>query len=973
MKKNLYYIVYIGVLMMLLAGCQDEGMFTPEEETSETPVNVSFRVKLGGEEMSRAIGDASLVNELIVGVFQDSKLLKTFTYTRKEGEDKFTDVTIPLFKNQTYDLAFWAQVKDNGIYSINGENFNITIDYSQYKNISLAGTEAFEAFSYVRTGVTVAEPGEPNITLTRPFAQLNVAASEGEIFDNVDATRFTISKVYTSYNPFSGPVGDLVEKEFSFKYINDTPQSTTIGGKNYYYLASAYLLAPEKVGMTGGLYMGNEEYKALNFTELPLAANTRTNIYGDMIQQETMQGWDGITFTEPTDEGLLCEVKPEDMGLEGEVQPNEILHIDTPEELAYCMKNGYPEGIKVIHICSNLNMGGHDWSDLPAPEGMTRSSRSVTPYSIPAGITIVGDSPEGTLPFIVSNITVSSTGLFGDAESLTVKNIIFKNIHVSVQSSHAGVLVGTLKGNSLFQNVTLEECSVGASLNAGGMVGYISRKSEKDRAETLSVSFNGCQVNKTTLTADNTGKFVGLFNGYDNQETLTFDSECTSLGTTENVGSPYREGNESVWQQDNDYASYNDFLGDETYYRGIVTLGENQFAPKWDGTTTIEPLLANPTYDGANAVAGSNKFVVYSPFDLTGVKKKTASPAAIYLKADIDMNGQGADGEYNVPSNFTQSAHTSTDDNVFDPFNYVTTLDGKKSDTENYSIYNLCIEQIEQERAAFILYASGTTTHKNINFRNCQTVAVHKVVTTDAKAYGAILVSNVDATYTMENVHAYDCKVFALQKVGTLGARISGTSTLKNNSVNNCYVENYECMISERFDSGTKEMAGFTARVYADFYPHGEVGGMYGFIQGTSKMTDCNVNSTTVYAYGQNDKKATVEGSGLVQAGIALLGYYLVPGRHVGTMIGNIRATGAVTLTNCKVDGNSECTNRWDKHQWRKQTGGSWLRPTYTYYTYDYIGQAYYVEFVDSKGSVTVDGTALTLGDCKDGTLYGTH
>jgi hypothetical protein len=385
--------------------------------------------------------------------------------------------------------------------------------------------------------------------------------------------------------------------------------------------------------------------------------------------------------------------------------------------------------------------------------------------------------------------------------------------------------------------------------------------------------------------------------------------------------------------------------------------GSNATSGTYKGYEGIYNFYNIGAFDGTNAVAGSNKFAVYSPFDLAGVRKKTASPAAIYLKADIDLNGQGVDGRYNVPSNFTKSDHSSADDIVFNPFSYVTTLDGYRDASTNNSIYNMSIAQIEQERAAFILYASGTTVHKNINFRNCQTVAVHKPVTTDAKAYGAILVSNVDATYTMENVHAYDCKVFALQKIGTLGARISGTSTLKNNSVNNCYVENYECSISERFESGPKEMSGVKIKnVYADFYPHGEVGGMYGFIQGSSSMNNCNVNNTTIHAFGQDDKSAKIQGDGflgsLAAATLQGAGYYLVPGRHVSTMIGNIRATGTVTLTGCSVDANTKCTNRHDKHN----------------NTYNYIGQAYIVKFVDSEGSVTVDSKKLTLADCNKNT-----
>ena len=144
--------------------------------------------------------------------------------------------------------------------------------------------------------------------------------------------------------------------------------------------------------------------------------------------------------------------------------------------------------------------------------------------------------------------------------------------------------------------------------------------------------------------------------------------------------------------------------------------------------------------------------------------------------------------------------------------------------------------------------------------------------------------------------------------------------------------------------------------VYADFYPHGEVGGMYGFIQGSSSMTNLYVNNTIVDAFGQDDKSAKIQGEGFFGSMAALtlqgLGYYLVPGRHVSTMIGNIRATGTVTLTGCSVDANTKCANRHDKHN----------------STYHYIGQAYIVKFLDSEGTVTVDGTKLTLADCNKNT-----
>lgn len=281
--KKIYNIIYIGILMLLLAGCQDEGMYIPETDGDE-PVYVTYRVSMGDKTLSRAIGDAKKVNELKVGVFQNNQLLKIFTYDKDENSESFTNVTLPLLKHETYDLVFWAQKENNGIYTID-ENFNITIDYAKYTDISLVGTEDFEAFTVVKKGVSVAKPGETSITLTRPFAQLNIAANEEGIFNEVNKVSFTINKVYKKFHPLTGVGPEMIENQvFSFSQSEqdiENKQAITIDEANYYYLASAYLLVPDIVSLTGGLYKGTELVKEVNVTELPLQANCRTNIYGE--------------------------------------------------------------------------------------------------------------------------------------------------------------------------------------------------------------------------------------------------------------------------------------------------------------------------------------------------------------------------------------------------------------------------------------------------------------------------------------------------------------------------------------------------------------------------------------------------------------------------------------------------------------------------------------------------------------------
>ena len=866
------------------------------------------------ESVTKAIGDGSQVDQLLVHVYEEgSDQFEEKTYDIESCQVK-EEVKIPFFYGKKYKVYFWAYKSGNDSpYTVSdiGLKGGVSVDYPE-NELGYDALESLDAF-YAVSDVDLSNGNTADVNLTRPFAQVNLVADKDELAAaQASKVEFTIN-VAKTFNLSSNEVGDTEEQTFSFT-STDNFQSTDELGENV-YLGTTYLFVPSSEKVTGKvkLYAGDNVLKSAEDIEIPLVGNKRTNLVFSGFQISVPE-WDSSKETVPGEsDGWIT--------------------ITEPEQLAALLMAGTTENTQV-RIGSTLNM-----------EKMPQDVKNQIVGKSFSSLTLDGNG------LTIKNF--SAPAFFANAAGLTVSNLVLDNFKVE-GNGHVGTLVNTLKGSSTFTNVTVSNSSATTSNGAaGGVVGYIVRNTPTSRSESVSVSFDNCDLSAVTATGSLTdGKFVGRLSGYDNGEVVTFTTTCSAKGGNSSSMSKYVSSNLACWLTDAERSAFNGWIGDEVYYRGKVSYGDTRVAVKWDGTTTVEPLLANPTYDGTNAIAGSNKFAVYSPFDLAGVRKKTASPAAIYLKADIDLNGQGADGSYNVPSNFKKSAHSSADDIVFDPFSYVTTLDGYRDASTNNSIYNMSIAQIEQERAAFILYASGTTVHKNINFRNCQTVAVHKPVTTDAKAYGAILVSNVDATYTMENVHAYDCKVFALQKIGTLGARISGTSTLKNNSVNNCYVENYECTISERFTSGKKTISRWTVEVYADFYPHGEVGGMYGFIQGSSTLTNCKVNATTIYAFGQDDKMATIDGSTLAKLGIAALGYYKVPGRHVSTMIGNIRATGTVTLTGCSVDANTKCTNRHDKHN----------------NTYNFIGQAYIVKFVDSEGSVTVDSKKLTLADCNKNT-----
>ena len=585
---------------------------------------------------------------------------------------------------------------------------------------------------------------------------------------------------------------------------------------------------------------------------------------------------------------------------------------------------------------------------------------------LPAGTSIEGQG------HIIKGLSLTS-GIFRDATELSVNDLIIDDAEVTYTDGSKlqhGILADILSGSSSFRNVKIRNSSISTDAgSAGGFVGYIKRKDSDNRSETMDVIFDNCHIINTKISAgDQEGHFVGLFRGYDNSERLTFMENCSVIpaDSEDLLKSNIRDENKAIWLADKDFSRYDRWLGCEECYRGIVYLGSERFICKWDGEKTVSPLLADPAYDDTDehkVEAGKNRFVIYSAFDLAGVREMTSSPDALYFKENVDMNGQGKDGRYYVPEEFSESRCESDDDNTFKPFNTVHHIDG-----QHHTIYNLSLSSKmlpdSAHECAFVRWANDgiITVHKNLNFRGCCSIApvVTKVELGKKQdmSSAAILIwitgpeSTGEPTYTMENIHIYDSHVFGLQNSGIL-AGILSRGNAYNCSVNNSRVENYRCNNSlEPFEKNV-EILGSKITISADFYSYGEIGGLIGMVRRTSNISDCHVRGCTIHAYGNEDKMADMVSDGLIGKGAIAaaqaLGFYKVPGRHVSTLIGSIRTRNEeiITINGCTVDTATKCTAEQYHHN----------------SSFPYIGQAYYIQFADTKGQVIIDGTSLTLAD----------
>ncbi len=453
------------------------------------------------------------------------------------------------------------------------------------------------------------------------------------------------------------------------------------------------------------------------------------------------------------------------------------------------------------------------------------------------------------------------------------------------------------------------------------------REDKDNRDEILNVNISNCHINNSTIDGTlSEGHFVGLLRGYDNNETLTFEADC-SVGDNNTIdyASMYKDGNEGEWLAANDYSNFNGWLGNEECYRAIVKYGENRFVPKWDGTIKITPLTENSTT------------VIYSAFDLADLQGKNFTN--VVFKENVDLGGN-------------REAKT----NSFTPIGSIKYLDGG-----NYTLYNLYVEV--DDMGGFISQAVGESTHENLTFENSSVVVHFVTLNGEDRGYAGTLTPAVwsGTNYVVSNIKVNNGYVFGLGKIGGLiGFIDSGTtgSTVKDCTVTGTTVKNEKGKTQELFE---KSAAGAT--VSMKFYAHGEAGGLIGMLMGNSAISNCHVTNSTMDCYGEADQSQQV----------TVLFFPVkvtVQGRHVNNFIGDIRTAGywigdeqypnIVTIDNCSATNNTYITTdgkrKDEPFDFSFRSG--WSTTTNTT---NLVGTVYYLNVVkivqvDPKGSVKIDG-----------------
>ncbi len=269
MKKLLQHIQVLAVLVLVSAGIVSCSKDLPEAGDAE----VSFTATIPAGSRTRAFGDGTKVNTLVVGVFNGSGEVDRKTFSVSGST---IDVSLTLAQGQTYSFVFWAYDKSCDIYDtddLTGIKMN-----AQEQPVTFGQAEATDVFFAVVKDVAITGNSSRSVELVRPLAQINVGTTGKAV-----AAAFTVKGVPNTFHPFTNTVSG--ETNYTWDFTEATGGTFTVDGVEYNYLAMGYLFAPAEGAQVEAELSLTDNEQAITFPQVELQANRRSNIIGGFTDQ----------------------------------------------------------------------------------------------------------------------------------------------------------------------------------------------------------------------------------------------------------------------------------------------------------------------------------------------------------------------------------------------------------------------------------------------------------------------------------------------------------------------------------------------------------------------------------------------------------------------------------------------------------------------------------------------------------------
>ena len=531
MKK---YLLLLASAALLFAGCAKEEQIAVTE-TDGDQVTVTVTAGLTPEGTKAAAdndGNAAKVNHWVLQVREGDDLFY------KEERDVTAGTTqqtyeLKLFKNQTYTLLFWADTK--GAYTTNDLRAVSVVG-------SVANTDSRDAFSASVVDYTSVVSESKTITLTRPFAQLNIITNDLEALKKevLNYEKYkpsdlkVVATVPTTFNVQTQTAGEATEQTLTAT----ASYADFLLGKPETTLFMDYIFASKENADIHNIdfsFTSNNQPVSYEFKNIPLQRNYRTNIKGQLMSNDSEWTvvidpiWTAPEYTEELwSAGMITPVTPIE----------DVYTINLPSELAWIaqqVNSGNTFAGKTVKLAKDIDLNNGKWT----PMGGVSSYPSVAFHG-----TLDGNNHK-ILNLNCSDNTknYAAAALIGGGHC-TVKDLTIENVKVS-STHYAAALVayngdgGLVLSNCKVKNGTITSTPewLGTEYDngdkAGGLVGV---------AQACSIT--GCSVEGLVIKAyrdlggiAGAAKCADIKNNTVKNSTITADQTVNSYGQKDyNVG-----------------------------------------------------------------------------------------------------------------------------------------------------------------------------------------------------------------------------------------------------------------------------------------------------------------------------------------------------------------------------------------------------------------------------------------------------
>lgn len=232
------------VLLLLAAGCQRSSV----EGIPGESVTAAFRVSLPSDMPTKAISNGAGATELLFKAYDASGRHLEELDQKVAVSGGQASFTARFNMGMDYKLVFWAQTPGKYAFTEDADGKPV-VELLPTVLPEMLNDDSYDAFYAVQDLVNPMQDFEMTVTLTRPFAQLNIATGaedfacmqEDMVYPSSFVASVTVTDVPNVLNLLTGEVSGA--EEVAYTSTQDLGDEIVFGQKSYNRLAMVYILA----------------------------------------------------------------------------------------------------------------------------------------------------------------------------------------------------------------------------------------------------------------------------------------------------------------------------------------------------------------------------------------------------------------------------------------------------------------------------------------------------------------------------------------------------------------------------------------------------------------------------------------------------------------------------------------------------------------------------------------------------------